>query len=246
MGLSEIFAAIFSIFKRAPVQYDGTNGNGYQPAAMPGPVPAPPAPALPPVVNDPPPMPTVAPARQFALTSEMLADAVDITQARALPWVQPLNDVMARYSINTPMRAAAFVAQLAHESVKFAYTKEIWGPTAAQRAYEPPSEKAADLGNTQPGDGLRFCGRGLIQVTGRANYQACGKGLGLDLIATPTLLEQAEYAAASAGWFWNAHGLNAYADSGDFVTLTKRINGGTNGLADRQALWTSCKSAFGA
>lgn len=182
----------------------------------------------------------------WLLTASMLASAVGITQARALPWVQPLNDTMARYSIDTPARAAPFIAQLAHESVKFAFTKEIWGPTAAQRAYEPPSAKATELGNTQPGDGLRFCGRGLIQITGRANYQACGIGLGLNLVANPALLEQAEYAASSAGWFWNAHGLNVYADSCDFVTLTKRINGGTNGLADRQALWASCKSAFGA
>jgi putative chitinase len=246
MNWGALFSAILGAFKRAPAPMDGTNGNGYQPVAVPGPAPSPPAPVLPPVVNDPPPMPTVAPARQFALTSVMLADAVDITQARALPWVGPLTYAMTRYSIDTPARAAAFIAQLAHESVKFAYTKEIWGPTAAQRAYEPPGEKATDLGNTQPGDGLRFCGRGLIQITGRANYQACGKALALDLIANPDLLEQATYAASSAGWFWNAHGLNAYADRGDFLTLTKRINGGTNGLADRQALWASCKSAFGA
>lgn len=222
MGLADVLSAIFGMFKRAP------------------------ATTLPPAVNEPPPMPAVAAPQPFTLTCELLADGVDITQARALPWVGPLNYTMTRYSINTPARAAAFIAQLAHESVKFAYTKEIWGPTAAQRAYEPPGEKAADLGNTQPGDGLRFCGRGLIQVTGRSNYQACGNGLGLDLISNPALLEQAEYAAASAGWFWNAHGLNAYADSGDFVGLTKRINGGTNGLADREDLWDSCKHAFGA
>ncbi|CAG4888057.1 glycoside hydrolase family 19 protein [Paraburkholderia saeva] len=191
-------------------------------------------------------MPIVEPAQKFVLTPELLASAADITQARALPWVGPLTYAMTRYSIDTPARAAAFIAQLAHESVKFAYTKEIWGPTEAQRAYEPPSEKAADLGNTQPGDGLRFCGRGLIQITGRANYQACGKSLGLDLIANPELLERAEYAAASAGWFWDAHGLNVFADSGDFVTLTRRINGGTNGLADREDLWASCKTSFGA
>jgi putative chitinase len=233
MGLPDMLASIVGMFKRSKTQYDGRNGAGYQPPRNPSPIPPPPAPRA------------TTPAA-FTLTSELLADGVDVTQARALPWVQPLNDVMVHYSINTPARAAAFVAQLAHESVKFAFTKEIWGPTPVQLAYEPPSEKAEELGNTVPGDGLRFCGRGLIQVTGRANYVACGAGLGLDLISNPALLEQPEYAALSAGWFWDAHGLNVYADTNDFVTLTKRINGGTNGLADRQALWASCKSTFGA
>ncbi|MCX7289529.1 glycoside hydrolase family 19 protein, partial [Janthinobacterium sp.] len=92
-------------------------------------------------------------------------------------------------------------------------------------------------GNTQVGDGARFKGRGLLQVTGRANYAACGKALGLDLLAQPELLEQAINACRSAGWFWQTKGLNALADAGDQVKVTRRINGGANGLAERLALF---------
>ncbi|RMO19230.1 Chitinase [Pseudomonas amygdali pv. morsprunorum] len=82
-----------------------------------------------------------------------------------------------------------------------------------------------------------YRGRGLIQVTGRANYEECGEALGLDLINHPELLELPQHAAMSAAWFWHRAGLNTLADKGDFLTITKRINGGTNGLADRQALY---------
>ncbi len=111
--------------------------------------------------------------------------------------------------------------------------KEIWGPTAAQTRYEG----RADLGNTQPGDGSKFRGRGLIQITGRANYAACGEALGLDLINQPTLLELPQHAAMSAAWFWSMKDLNTLADKGDFVKITRRINGGLNGQADRQGLY---------
>ena len=94
-----------------------------------------------------------------------------------------------------------------------------------------------DLGNAQAGDGSRFRGRGLIQVTGRTNYAACGKALGLDLLAKPELLEQTINACRSAGWFWQTHGLNALADAGDQVKVTRCINGGTNGLTERLALF---------
>jgi putative chitinase len=93
------------------------------------------------------------------------------------------------------------------------------------------------LGNKVNGDGFKYRGRGLIQVTGRANYAACGEALGLDLINRPELLEQPQYAAMSAAWFWSFRGLNTLADQSDFLKITKRINGGTNGLADRQALY---------
>ena len=91
----------------------------------------------------------------------------------------------------------------------------------------------ADLGNTEDGDGWKFSGKGLIQLTGRNNYKTCGDALGVDLIANPELLIEPEYAALSAGWFWNKRGLNALADNEDWNTITKRINGGTHGLQDR-------------
>ena len=144
-----------------------------------------------------------------------------------------LNTAMNRYQIVGAKRVAAFIAQIGHESGQLKYVKEIWGPTAAQARYEG----RADLGNTQPGDGSKFRGRGLIQITGRANYKACGEALGLDLIRQPELLEKPHHACMSAAWFWASRGLNTMADAGQFDTITRRINGGQNGAADRQALY---------
>lgn len=137
-----------------------------------------------------------------------------------------------QYGIVTPARIAAFLAQIGHESGRLRYTREIWGPTPAQRRYEG----RADLGNTEPGDGRRFMGRGLIQLTGRANYAAASNALGEDFTAFPALLETPKWASRSAAWFWHSRGLNAIADAGDFDTITRRINGGQNGRADRIAL----------
>ncbi|WP_064577168.1 glycoside hydrolase family 19 protein [Cupriavidus gilardii] len=161
--------------------------------------------------------------------------------ARADVFVLPLIAAMDAYAINTPARAAAFLAQVGHESGQLRHLREIWGPTPAQRRYEG----RADLGNTEPGDGKRFMGRGLIQITGRKNYLLCGFALELDLVARPELLEQPVAAAASAAWYWHNHNLNRYADAGDFVGLTHAINGGTNGIADRRALWNRAKAALG-
>ena len=144
-----------------------------------------------------------------------------------------LNTAMVRYQIVGPKRIAAFIAQIGHESGQLRYVKEIWGPTKAQARYEGRS----DLGNNQPGDGSRFRGRGLIQITGRDNYMACGGGLGLDLIKQPELLEKPHHACMSAAWFWASRGLNTMADAGQFDKITQRINGGQNGAADRQALY---------
>ncbi|WP_024645854.1 glycoside hydrolase family 19 protein [Pseudomonas syringae] len=144
-----------------------------------------------------------------------------------------LNTAMSKYQIVTPLRIAAFIAQVGHESGQLRYVRELWGPTPQQLGYEGRK----DLGNTVAGDGSKFRGRGLIQVTGRANYADCGEALGLDLISHPELLELPQHAAMSAAWFWHRAALNTLADKGDFLTITKRINGGTNGLADRQALY---------
>ena len=95
---------------------------------------------------------------------------------------------------------------------------------------------AGRMGNTAPGNGWKYCGRGLIQITGRANYAECGEALGLDLISRPELLEKPQHACMSAAWFWASRGLSTLADAGKFDTITQRINGGQNGAADRQAL----------
>lgn len=142
-------------------------------------------------------------------------------------WISPLEETMARYEINTPMRQACFLAQIAHESGGFKYTKEL----ASGEAYE----YRKDLGNDKPGDGPKYKGRGLIQITGKFNYQALGQDLGVAFVAYPELLEQPGYAALSAGWFWNKRQLNELADTDDMERITKRINGGFNGLEDRLA-----------
>ena len=111
--------------------------------------------------------------------------------------------------------------------------REIWGPTKAQAKYEG----RADLGNSVKGDGSKYRGRGLIQITGRANYAECGEALGLDLLTHPELLEKPQHACMSAAWFWSSRGLNTLADAGKFDTITLRINGGQNGAADRRALY---------
>ena len=162
-----------------------------------------------------------------ALTLAQLQAIMPLARARVVTFLPALNASMVEFGINTPARQASFLAQLAHESGQLVYVREL----ASGAAYEGRK----DLGNTQPGDGSRFRGRGLIQVTGRTNYAACGKALGLDLLTQPALLEQTVNACRSAGWFWQSRGLNALADAGDQVAVTKRINGGTNGLAERLA-----------
>lgn len=164
------------------------------------------------------------------------------TCAKLLPH---LNQAMEEAEINTPERVAAFLAQILHESGEFKYMKELWGPTPAQARYEPPSTLATRLGNTQKGDGARYMGRGIIQLTGRYNYRKCGEALGIDLEGNPELAETPEYAFKTATWYWNSRNLNELADSGDFVELTKKINGGFNGLQDRQKYWAKAKQVLG-
>ncbi len=159
---------------------------------------------------------------------------------KAREWEPFLNAAMTEFEIDTPIRQAAFIAQVLHESGMLKWTSEIWGPTLAQRNYE----NRDDLGNTIPGDGLRFRGRGLLQTTGRSNYLRTGKALGVDLIANPEKLAEPELASRSAGWFWKQNGCNAFADKEQFVLLTRRINGGVNGLEDRQRLYEAAKEAL--
>lgn len=167
------------------------------------------------------------------ITAQQLLQILPNAGQRAGVFVPALNTAMGKYQIITRERIAAFIAQVGHESGQLRYAREIWGPTSQQLGYEGRK----DLGNTVAGDGSKYRGRGLIQITGRANYAECGEALGLDLIHHPELLEQPEHAAMSAAWYWGSRGLNSLADKGDFLAITKRINGGTNGLADRQALY---------
>ncbi|MQU55767.1 glycoside hydrolase family 19 protein [Pseudomonas sp. FSL R10-1339] len=169
----------------------------------------------------------------MSITRQQLLQILPNAGPVAGVFVPLLNTAMVRYQIIGQKRIAAFIAQIGHESGQLKYVKEIWGPTAAQAKYEGRK----DLGNTVVGDGSKYRGRGLIQITGRANYMACGEGLGLDLIKQPELLEKPQHACMSAAWFWATRGLNTLADAGQFDKITRRINGGQNGAADRQALY---------
>ena len=137
-----------------------------------------------------------------------------------------LNKYMVHYGINTQARKAAFLATILHESGSLTYTEEI----ASGQAYEGRK----DLGNTEAGDGKRFKGRGLIQITGRNNYQLVSDAFGVDFIANPELLEQPEWATAVSAFWWQNAGLNEIADTKDFRLVTRRVNGGYNGMSDRQ------------
>ena len=172
------------------------------------------------------------------VTINQLYNIMPNGKKRIDPFVEPLNEALREFNISTPARQAAFIAQIAHESGEFKYVREL----ASGAAYDT-GRLAYRLGNTPQadGDGQKYKGRGLIQITGRSNYIACGKALELDLINSPELLEQPINAARSAAWFWSVHGLNELADAGDFVGITKRINGGTNGLDDRKAYWARAK-----
>lgn len=171
-----------------------------------------------------------------------LQRATGCSPQRAETYFEPLSEGFQEFQITTPQRQAAFLAQVGHESGSFRYVREIWGPTTAQAGYEG----RADLGNMERGDGKRYMGRGLIQITGRDNYERAGEALGLDLISHPEMLEDPGMAAISACWWWSAHKCNEIADTGDFEHLTRRINGGLNGLDDRMKHWTLAKQVLGA
>ncbi|HEX6708378.1 MAG TPA: glycoside hydrolase family 19 protein [Albitalea sp.] len=179
------------------------------------------------------------------ITESQLKQVMPHLPAQKLQLYLPhLNAAMRAHGVDSALRTAAFVAQLAHESGEFRFMEEIWGPIAAQLRYEPPSDLAQRLGNTDPGDGQRFKGRGPIQITGRFNYRKYGDLLGIDLVAEPERAAQPEVAFATAGLFWQRNGLNELADTEQFVAITKRINGGTNGLDDRQQFYERAKSVL--
>ena len=172
-------------------------------------------------------------------------------------FVPVLNTAMSRYQIVGTKRIAAFVAQVGHESGHLTCLVENLNYSAdalrktwpsrfdmemASAAARKPEQIANvaygnRMGNSTPGDGWKYRGRGLIQITGKNNYRECGEALGLDLIAQPELLEKPQHACMSAAWFWATNGLNTLADAGKFDAIIQRINGGQNGAADRQALY---------
>ncbi len=160
-----------------------------------------------------------------------------LSEARAQQMLPHLNNAMQEAGINTPRRQAAFLAQLAHESGEFRYMEEI----ASGAAYEGRT----DLGNTQPGDGVRFKGRGPIQLTGRSNYRAAGQALGIDLENNPTRAADPDVGFRTAAWFWNSRNLNSHADAGNFDAITYRVNGGYNGKASRDAYYARALQVLG-
>jgi putative chitinase len=183
-------------------------------------------------------------------------------------WLEPLENAFAKYDISTPQRQAAFIGQCAHESGNFKNLEEnlnykpealmrVWPsrfpdlPTAMKYAHnqEAIANKVygGRMGNgvEETGDGWKYHGRGLIQLTGKENYANCGSGIGVDLLSNPSLLNTPEYAALSAAWFWNKKGLNSLADAQDYDTMTKRINGGVIGLEDRKAKIAKALSILG-
>lgn len=171
------------------------------------------------------------------LTLAQLNACMPYAGERAPIFLECLNTAMHERKIDTLAREAAFLAQICHESGSLKYVLEI----ASGKDYEG----RADLGNTHAGDGPKYKGRGLLQITGRANYEACGFALGKNLIADPQYLETPMGASRSAAWFWEKSGLNELADQGSFGTITKKINGGYNGLDDRIRHYVRIRKVFG-
>lgn len=190
-----------------------------------------------------------------------------------LAFLAPLNRTMARYAIDSTVRSAAFLAQVGHESGGLRVVVEnlnysadglaaTW-PNRFRNADKKPNELALSLhrkpeaianhvyanrmgnGDVESGDGWKYRGRGLIQTTGKANYAKLAAALGVEVLAKPDLLEKPDLACLSAGFFWHSHGLNDLADVGKFETITRRINGGTHGFADRLARWELAKKVIG-
>ena len=181
-------------------------------------------------------------------------------------WEEPLQAAFDKYDINTPRRQAAFLGQCAHESGNFKAlqenlnysaeglmktwpsrfpTKELADQYARQPAKIAGKVYNGRLGNTSEEEAAKYLGRGLIQLTGKENYERCGSAIGVDLVNEPTLLVEPNHAAMSAGWFWNKKGLNELADAQEHGQITKRINGGQIGLDDRIAKTTKALAALG-
>lgn len=193
----------------------------------------------------------------MSITQQQLLQILPNAGSVAGVFVPVLNAAMVHYQIIGPKRVAAFIAQIGHESGHLTRLVENLNYSADALRRNWPSRFNVELasavarksdqianiaygnrmGNTASGDGWKYRGRGLIQITGKNNYRACGEALGQDVIAQPELLEKPQHACMSAAWFWATNGLNTLADAGKFDAITQRINGGENGAADRQALY---------
>jgi putative chitinase len=179
-----------------------------------------------------------APSQLKLLTSLDLLEIAPSAPVNQVEKLTPaLNQTMVEFEIDTPLRQAHFLAQIIHECDRFNALEEY----ASGEDYE----WREDLGNVYPGDGMRFKGRGLIQITGRTNYKRCGQALNLDLLRHPTRLSDPDLASRSAGWYWADHKLNQPADRDDVEAVTVKINGGFNGLDDRIQLLSAAKRVLG-
>lgn len=180
------------------------------------------------------------------MTLEQLQQVFPNARSLAGVFITPLNTAVLNRHIQTPKRIAAFIAQVGHESGELRYVREL-GSDQYLSKYDTGA-LAARLGNSPEadGDGQKYRGRGLIQITGRRNYLACSQALFGDdrLLQQPELLEQPQWACESAAWFWQSNGLNELADKDQFSTITRRINGGLNGLDHRLQLWARAKAVL--
>lgn len=212
------------------------------------------------------------------LDIKKLMSATGMTEDLAKQWLDPLNNTFMKFSINTPLRQAHFLAQVGHESGGFKASRESlnysvdgllktfsrqriskadalkYGRSASQGANQVMIANTVyggewgikNLGNTQPRDGWHFRGAGLIQTTGRANFTALEKVINEDVIRNPQLVaEDKKISALAAGFFWNSKSLNLLADKDDLTAITKRVNGGSNGLEDRKQRLEKAKKALG-
>lgn len=188
------------------------------------------------------------------ITAKVIAAGTGSTLRLAESWVDAIAVTCRTYGIDTEKRVAMFLAQIGHESGSLVYTRELWGPTSTQKTYERDfsqgwsatnarNKKAFTLGNAFAGDGKRYMGRGLIQLTGRGNYAESCKRMRLiyegvpDFVMNPEVVELPKWAALTAGDYWSSRNLNALADRGEFTKVTRKINGGTNGEDHRQQLF---------
>lgn len=206
----------------------------------------------------------------MTLTAPQLQAAMPkITPENVTRFLGPINDVISKYQIDTAQRLSCFLAQLAHESVSLSRMEEGLSYSSADRLcrifpkhfptqesalpYVRQPEKLANKvyanrmgnGDTTSGDGYRYRGRGPMQLTGKSNYAWFARETGADAVNNPDLVKQPDVGMLSAGWFWNVRALNPLADAGDMLAITRKINGGTNGLEDRLHNWTLAKKALG-
>ena len=201
------------------------------------------------------------------ITEVLLVESQTCTPLLAEKWAIPLQFVCDKYEINTLERVAGFLAQVGHESGGLRFTVEnlnyraealsrVWPsrfPPGVAESYAMQPERIANRayadrmgnGDEASGDGWAYRGRGLIQLTGKDNYAAFSLEANNEALTKPDLVAEVELAALSAGWFWSRNGLNTLADNKDIVGMTVKINGGTNGLDDRQMRYSRLLSTLG-